>query len=85
MKPTSALTDVTADWSDAQAHVGLTVKVWRDRTRWQRFKRWISIRILRRPDPDVARIIGATETTLTLDRALEALTGQPVEIRKPDL
>lgn len=81
MKDSVTLTDVAAGWCDA--HVGLTVRVWRYRTRWQRFKRWISVRILRRPDPDLARIVAATGTTLTLDRAFEVPTGHPVEIRKP--
>ena len=79
------LTDVTADWSDADAHVGLTVRVLRYRTRWQRFKHWISVRIFRRPDPDLALIVAATDTTLTLDRAFEVPTGQTVEIRELDL
>lgn len=32
---------------------GDRVKMYRYRTRWQRVKLWVAIRILRRPDPDL--------------------------------
>jgi len=76
------ITDTSRSFSSVD--VGNTVRIYRSRTRWQRFKLWIAVRVLRRPDPDVFRITGVTEHVLTFDRPFEISAEQtPVVIKEP--
>jgi hypothetical protein len=77
-------TIVDTSRSFSNVHVGLAVQIYRSRTRWQRFKLWISVRILRRPHPDVFRITAVDDHVLTFDRPFDIETAStPVVIKEP--
>jgi len=74
------ITDVSSDFGGVR--IGDVMRIQRSRTRWQRFKHWIWVRVLRRPDPDVFRITDVSATVLTLDGSPVISTGQAPSIVK---
>jgi hypothetical protein len=74
------IVDASRNFGDLAGHY---VRIQRSRTRWQRFKHWLSVRVLRRPDPDVMRITSNDSTTLFVEGLASGLKeGDPAAVVK---